>query len=179
MKKINRLFFAFVFLYSLTGCNSKDGDSPIPYAPKIIILYTDTDGNLLKRENTSCFELLSITNSEGDSLGHWRFYPAMYGEYIYFDMDIDELFTNQSLKTERHYTVRYKITLHSSEARKEELELAYLSDVWGSFTEARYNGSRMKEAATIGYPVAGFGGTEPVAVLLPAANVAYIIIPVE
>jgi hypothetical protein len=164
-------FSALLLLYSLASCSQKEGYCEVPYSPEIIILYADMDGNPLKRERHSDFEVLSVTNSEGESL---RYGQSMHNEYVRFNMWIDERFSNQSPKAERHYTVRYKVTLRSGEERREELKLAYLSDVWGTFTEARYNGIRMKEDATI-----EFDGTAPVAVLIPDTNMAYLIIPVE
>jgi hypothetical protein len=183
MKKIYSLFSLLLFLYSLTGCNQKDGDSPIPFSPEIIIIYTDTNGNALGRESSSNFEILSITNSE-DDLKYWQLNPIIYSGYVCFNMTIGELFTNQSPKTERYYTVLYKVTLHSGKERKEELKLTYSKNVWGTFTKAWYNGIRMKESSTVRLfdgtkPVAGFDGTEPVAVMISDANLVYLIIPVE
>jgi hypothetical protein len=184
MKRINSLFSALLFLYSLTGCSLKEGEGcGVPFGPEIIIIYTDTDGNVLKREISTKFEILSVINSEGDSL---RYYPTMYKDGLTgLDMYIGETFTNLSPKTERLYTVRYKVTLNSDEERKEELRLVYSKDFLGTFTEAWYNGSRMKEISTPIFifdgtnPVAGFDGTASVAVMLSDMSLAYLIIPVE
>jgi hypothetical protein len=183
MKKINKLFI-LLFLYSLTGCNDTVGDSPVPFYPEVIILYTDTDGKMLERTNSSNFEILSVEDSEGNFPEYRRFNPATFSEYTCLDMGINELFTNQSPKTERHYTVRYKVTLHSDKEREEELKLTFIKNVWGTFTEAWYNGNPMKKKSIAGFfdgpfSAAGFDGTFPVAVMIADANLVYLLIPVE
>ncbi|MDR0750071.1 MAG: hypothetical protein LBF62_10970, partial [Tannerellaceae bacterium] len=120
---------------------------------------------------------------EGDSLKYTQLKPRKSIKYVYLDMEIEELFTNQSPKAQRVYTLSYKVTLHAGKERREELKLAFSKNVWGTFTEAWYNGVRMKEASTVGLdgaePVTGFDGAAPVAVMLPDTDLAYLIIPVE
>jgi hypothetical protein len=174
---IKSKFKSLLFLYSLTGCDQKEG-APTPFSPEILILYTDTDGNLLERDNATNFEILSVTNSEGDSLeGHLLNSSAEFRRSVGFDMNISELFLSDQSSAERCYTVQYKVTLHSGKERNEELKLAYRKDILGTFTEVWYNGSRMKEASITG--VAGFDGTAPVAVMPSRASMAYLYIPVE